>query len=237
MTTWLCGLPKPPGKITKPPREMAKRLCETTKPPGDVAESLCRLAVPLCHTTKPLCHVTKGLCETTKRFCQMAKRLCGCPGARRHLCNVLESGNLQRGGTFSACIRAGEAPEPATARGRVATRASCGLRACEVWGEVFARTHAMPSVCPTLEKANEARRRAWRALQLIRKMLTLIVKDLPPPPKPRSFEAGAPSCAPRLPKPSRNRGAALPSSKPPLKASNPTLATPSKTPTPCASTP
>jgi hypothetical protein len=47
----------------------------------------------------------------------------------------------------------------------------------------------MPSVCPTLEKANDARRRAWRELQAIRKMLALVVEDLPPPPKPPSFEA------------------------------------------------
>ncbi|MDB5441183.1 MAG: hypothetical protein JWM33_3610 [Caulobacteraceae bacterium] len=47
----------------------------------------------------------------------------------------------------------------------------------------------MPSVCPTLEKANDARRRAWRELQAIRKMLALVVDDLPPPPKPASFEA------------------------------------------------
>jgi hypothetical protein len=56
-------------------------------------------------------------------------------------------------------------------------------------GEVFARTHTLPSVCPTLEKANDARRRAWRELQAIRKMLALVVDNLPPPPKPASFEA------------------------------------------------
>jgi hypothetical protein len=47
----------------------------------------------------------------------------------------------------------------------------------------------MPSVCATLEKANESRRRAWRELQAIRKMLALVVADLPPPPKPATFEA------------------------------------------------
>ncbi len=47
----------------------------------------------------------------------------------------------------------------------------------------------MPTVCPTLEKANDARRRAWRELQAIRKMLDVVSHDLPPPPKPASFEA------------------------------------------------
>ncbi len=47
----------------------------------------------------------------------------------------------------------------------------------------------MPSVCPTLSKANDARRRAWRELQAIRKLLAAVVDDLPPPPKPASFEA------------------------------------------------
>jgi hypothetical protein len=47
----------------------------------------------------------------------------------------------------------------------------------------------MPSVFPTLEKSNESRRRAWRELQRIRKMLALVVDDLPPPPNPASFEA------------------------------------------------
>ncbi len=45
----------------------------------------------------------------------------------------------------------------------------------------------MPSVCPTLEKANDARQRAWRELQAIRKLLALVVDDLPPPPKPANF--------------------------------------------------
>jgi hypothetical protein len=47
----------------------------------------------------------------------------------------------------------------------------------------------MPSVCPTLEKAHDARRRAWRELQAIRKMLALVVDDLPPSSNPASFEA------------------------------------------------
>jgi hypothetical protein len=46
-----------------------------------------------------------------------------------------------------------------------------------------------PSVCPSLEQANEARRRAWNELQAIRKILDAVVDDLLPPPKPRSFEA------------------------------------------------
>jgi hypothetical protein len=47
----------------------------------------------------------------------------------------------------------------------------------------------MAATCPTLQKANDSRRCAWRELQAIRKMLALVVEDLPPPAKPASFEA------------------------------------------------
>lgn len=47
----------------------------------------------------------------------------------------------------------------------------------------------MPPLCQSLQEANEARKRAWRELQGLRKLLALVVDDLPPPPKPASFEA------------------------------------------------
>jgi hypothetical protein len=46
-----------------------------------------------------------------------------------------------------------------------------------------------PDTCPTLQRANDARRRAWRELQRLRRMLALVVDELPPTPKPPSFEA------------------------------------------------
>ena len=47
----------------------------------------------------------------------------------------------------------------------------------------------MPDACPSLQKANESRRRAWAELQKIRSLLALVAEDLPPPAKPASFEA------------------------------------------------
>jgi len=47
----------------------------------------------------------------------------------------------------------------------------------------------MPDACPSLQKANESRRRAWAELQKIRGLLALVANDLPPPEKPASFEA------------------------------------------------
>ena len=53
---------------------------------------------------------------------------------------------------------------------------------------LFIRTPAVPDLCPTLAQANVSRRRAWRELQRIRKLLSTVVEELPPPPKPPNFE-------------------------------------------------
>src|SRR4051794_34012740 len=47
----------------------------------------------------------------------------------------------------------------------------------------------MAATCPTLQQANDSRRRAWRELQRLRQLLALVVEDIPPTPKPASFEA------------------------------------------------
>lgn len=47
----------------------------------------------------------------------------------------------------------------------------------------------MPDDCPDLNAANESRRRAWRELQRMRRLLVLVAGELSAAPKPPSFEA------------------------------------------------
>jgi hypothetical protein len=56
-------------------------------------------------------------------------------------------------------------------------------------GECSVEHIAMADTCPTLQKANDFRRRAWHELQRLRHLLALVVDDLPPAAKPASFEA------------------------------------------------